>query len=140
MVQRELSPILRPRQSPSSTRRRTRRELFSLQIFVQEHRWKYGHGVHGVCRSQAVFNKCDNICRPDEASMANVWVKSRIGLRVAIATYLRLWRVSFDVENGILRLVTLNNEDDGEDCNSFHLRFCSIEGHLWKVAFLVTQI
>ena len=115
MVQRELSPILRPRQSPSSTRRRTRRELFSLQIFVQEHRWKYGHGVHGVCRSQAVFNKCDNICRPDEASMANVWVKSRIGLRVAIATYLRLWRVSFDVENGVLRLVTLHIEDDGED-------------------------
>ena len=72
--------------------------------------------------------------------MANVWVKSRIGPRVAIATYLRLWRVSFDVENGVLRLVTLHIEDDGEDCNSFHLRFCSVEGHLWKVAFLVTQI
>ena len=39
-----------------------------------------------------------------------------------------------------MRLVTLHIEDDGEDCNSFHLRFCSIEGHLWKVAFLVTQI
>ena len=68
--------------------------------------------------------------------MANVWVKSRIGLRVAIATYLRLWRVSFDVENAILRLVTLNNEDDGEDFNSFHLRFCSVEGQIWKLHFL----
>ena len=130
---------MRPRQSPSSTRRRTHRAFF-FQIFVQEHRWKYGHGLHGVCRSQAVFNKCDNICRPDEASMANVWVKSIIRLRVAIGTYLRLWRVSFDVENGILRLVTLHSEDDGKDCNSFHLRFCPVEGHLWKVAFLVTQI
>ena len=39
-----------------------------------------------------------------------------------------------------MRLVTLHIEDDGEDCNSFHLRFCPVEGHLWKVAFLVTQI
>ena len=74
LVLRERLPTSRLRPSPSSTRRRTRREnnckrcsLSSVQIFVKEHTWKYGHGVHSVNHRQFSTIVTMRVCRPDSA-------------------------------------------------------------------------
>ena len=68
---REHLLTLRPRPSPSSTHRRTPREnalhlqkssLSSVQIFVKEHTWKYGHGVHSVNHRQFSTSVTMRVC------------------------------------------------------------------------------
>ena len=68
---REHLLTLRPRPLPSSTPRRTHREnahrlqktsISSVQIFVKEHTWKYGHGVHSVNHRQFSTSVTMRVC------------------------------------------------------------------------------